>query len=421
LEARRPLLALTAITVLGILALAGLTWTNYRYASQNPGGNDFLPRWMGTRIYLENGWSPYSRETSREIQKMVYGRGARQGEDQVLFVYPFYSFILFAPFALVDDYIWARALWMTALEIGLVVLTMQGLALTRWKPPRYLLAVFLLFSVLWYHGFRPVINGNAAILVGVLVALALQCIRTEQDALAGLLLALATIKPQMVVLLIPFVLLWALSQQRWALIATTLGSLAFLVAVSSLLMPNWILDNLRQIAAYPEYTQPGTPGGIFALVWPGFGRQLGWALTGIMTLVLVVEWLSAWGKDYRWFLWTAYLTLVITNLIGVRTATENFIALSPGLALVFATWDQRWGRAGRWFVWASMMLLFAGLWILFLRTLTPGVEHPIQHPIMFFPFPLFMLVGLYWVRWWFTRPPRAYLDLMKRAGSVELD
>ena len=135
---------------------------------------------------------------------------------------------------------------------------------------------------------------------------------------------------------------------------------------------------------------------------------------------IIVEWFSAWGKDFRWFLWTAYLTLVITNLIGVRTATENYIALLPGLILVFTTWDERWGRAGRWFIWTSLALLSFGLWALFLTTLTPGELHAIQHPVMFFPFPLFMMIGLYWVRWWSTRPPRIYLDQLRQMQGDRL-
>jgi hypothetical protein len=408
----RTTLAIIAIAILAVLILGGLTYANYRFAEQNPGGNDFIPRWLGTRLFLENGQSPYSPEVTRAIQRMIYGRAAQAGEDQVLFVYPFYSFLIFTPFAMVEDYVLARALWMTVLEVALGLLAVLGISLSRWKIPPFLLALLLIFSLLWYHGLRPVINGNASVLVALFLALAFLCIRAEYDALAGFLLALSTIKPQMVVLLIPFVLLWAASHRRWALVTSTLASIAFLAAGASLFISNWLLQNIQQVLAYPDYTLPGSPGAIFTLVLPGAGRQMGWALTIIMTGLILVEWFSALWKDFRWFLWAACLTLVATNLIGVRTATENYIAIFPGLVLVFATWDERWGRAGRWLVLTSMALLFFGLWALFLRTVVPA-DQPLQHPVMFFPFPLFMLAGLYWVRWWATHPPRVYLDRLK--------
>jgi hypothetical protein len=30
--------------------------------------------------------------------------------------------------------------------------------------------------------------------------------------------------------------------------------------------------------------------------------------------------------------------------------------------------------------------------------------------MMFFPLPVFLLVGLYWVRWWVLRPEKPLLD-----------
>jgi hypothetical protein len=198
---------------------------------------------------------------------------------------------------------------------------------------------------------------------------------------------------------------------------TTIASVGFLVAASSLLLPGWLIENLTQILTYPEYTQPGSPGAIFAVVIPGFGRQLGWVLTVIMAGFLVVEWISAWGKDFRWFLWAAYLTLVITNLIGVRTATENFIALLPGLILVFTTWDERWTAVGGSFGSAWRCCSSAcGRCFNYLDSRTAACDPASNHVLSF---PLFMMIGLYWVRWWST-PSRVYLDQLRHVQGLRL-
>lgn len=270
-----------------------------------------------------------------------------------------------------------------------------------------------LFSALWYHSIRPIINGNASVVIALLITLAFLTIRVEQDALAGFFLAFATIKPQMVVLLIPFVLLWAFSHRRWTLINSIIANLVILVVIGYLLEPTWIIENLRQIVAYPEYTLPGSPGAIWAHWLPGVGSQMGWVLTVFMAGMLLWEWRAAWGQDFQWFLWTACLTLTATNLVGVRTATANYIALLPAVLLVFSVWDARWGRLGRWLVILSSLLLFAGLWWLFLATVQVG-DQPIQNPIMFFPLPFFLLVGLYWVRYWALHSSTPLLDQMRR-------
>jgi hypothetical protein len=121
-------------------------------------------------------------------------------------------------------------------------------------------------------------------------------------------------------------------------------------------------------------------------------------------VTLVWEWRLAWGKDFHWFFWTACLTLVLTNLIGIQTATENYMVMFMALVLVFASWEQNWGMAGRILVVVSYLLLFLGVWWLFFATLQIGGDQPMQGLVMYFPLPVFLLLGLYWVRWWVLKP-----------------
>jgi len=106
----RPNFVVNMLIILAILIVVGLTWANYQYTSQYPGGNDFLSRWAGTRYFLLNGQSPYSQETTDAIQNMMYGRAAKADEDQVLFVYPLFTIFIFAPFSLIGNYALASSI-----------------------------------------------------------------------------------------------------------------------------------------------------------------------------------------------------------------------------------------------------------------------------------------------------------------------
>lgn len=403
MDTTRISLLILVIVIVSAFILVGISWANYRYSESSPGGNDFLSRWMGTRVFLLDGYSPYSDQATQKIQVAAYGRAARPSEDQMLFVYPFYTIALIAPFALIPDYAIARALWMTTLEISLVVSLLVMIRLVRWKIHIWLFSILVIFTLLWYHAVRPVINGNPSILVALFIVLTFLAIKKEMDALAGFLLALTTIKPQMVVLLILFVVLWAISQKRLSLIWSFLGSMTLLVISGIFLVPDWIVQNVRQVLSYPSYTLPGTSGAILTEWLPGVGAQLGWLLTIILTVILILEWRAAWKQDFKWFLWTACLTLVITNIIGFRTTTANYIAMYPALILIYSYWDKRWGQPGRILIFVIISILLFGLWWLFINTLIIG-DQPIQHPIMFFPLPAFLFIGLYWVRWQAIRP-----------------
>ncbi|MEK6222187.1 MAG: DUF2029 domain-containing protein [Chloroflexota bacterium] len=408
MNSKRPDLLAAALMIMAIILLAAMTWANFQLASQAPGGNDFVARWVGTRMYIMEGLSPYSVETSEAIQEFFYGRLAEGTEDHQLFVYPHYSMLVFAPFALISDFTLARSVWMTALEVGLIATIAISLALTGWRPQPLMLGLLILFGVIWYHGFRPVINGNAAVLVGFFIALTLLLIKMEWDRGAGVLLALSTVKPQMVVLLVPLIIFWALSNKRWLFIKSFMLAMLLLVGGSLLIEPDWIINNLLQVLFYPKYTEPGTLGLIFSVWWPGVGQGLGLIFSVLFSILIIIETILLWGMGNRKLIWTACLVLVITNLIGIRTATANFAALMPALILIFAEWHNRWGNSGQKLILVTMATLFAGLWLLFINTLEVGAgDQPIQNPILFFPLPIFLLVGLYWVRWWAVRPARS--------------
>ena len=384
---RRSLLVRIMVTLLAIVVL---TLVNYRFAQQSPGGNDFLPRWLGTRLLLTHGQSPYSAETTQAIQVMVYGRAARPAEDQQLFVYPAYTLFLIAPFAWLSDYTLARAAWLTVSEIAIIVLALAGLRLANWRLRPIGFASYLLFAVLWYHAVRPVINGNPVVMVALFLTLAMLAIRTRHDGLAGGLLALAAIKPQLCVLIVPWTLWWALWQRRGRIALGWGLTLIGLSAAAAILVPDWLAQNVGQILAYPGYTVPGTPGAILGLLWPNVGQALGWLITlGLGLSAVYIAWtMRQTGVDG--FLYVGGWLLAATQWLGVQTDPTNYIVLFAPVVLVLATLARSNQRLA---VGMLSLVLGVGLWVLFIATVEHGVQ-PQQHPIMFVPVPLIVLIGL---------------------------
>ena len=399
-----------AIIFLGMLAL--VTWANLQFVQENPGGNDFLVHWVGTRALLLDGLSPYDDVVAERIQTLAYGRPAEPGEHELRVAYPMYSGLVFFPYALIEDYDLARAIWMTTLEIALIGLALISLRLTRWKMNLWLIPLFLFFSIFWYHSLRPLINGNAVILVTLFYVAAIAALKSGRDELAGVLLGLSTIKPHLVILPIIFVIIWSLISGRWKILFWLVITLVVMSVSAALFVPDWPLQNLREILRYSSYNPPGTPGAVFELWLPASGRRFGWILSAILGMVMIVEWVLVIRKEFRWFLWTACLTLVASQWVGIQTDPGNFILLFLPLVLVLAMWVERWGRAGNGVVIFVLLLLFLGPWAIFLRTITYG-DQPMQHPVMFFPIPLFLLITLYWVRWWAIRPQRLLVEELR--------
>jgi hypothetical protein len=391
------------IVIALVILLGVLLWSNYRFAVQSPGGNDFLSRWTGAHYWLVEGLNPYDEQVSLEAQKLIYGRPAEpsKGEDIAHFVYPLPAMIFFAPFGLLP-YTLARALWMTLLEIALPILAFLGIRLARWKASPATFAIIMLLSIFWYHGLRTVIVGQFAVVEAVLIVGALWAIQRDADALAGILMSLSISKPQMAFLILPYVCIWAIRERRIQLLLWTLSTSIGLIVLSILILPDWPILWLRQLVSYPTYTDLGSPISIILSSLPDNFSHLNWILTGGLIAYLLLEWGLSLGKGDTNFQWTAAMTLVITNLVAFRTATTNFVVLLPALILVFHSWAQRWGRRGHAAVWITSFGLIIGLWVLFLLTVDGNVEAP----IMYLPLPIFAFVSLLWSRWWILRGSR---------------
>ena len=387
-------IARLSFVLLFIIVYATITYGNFLFAKASPGGTDFLVHWVGARFLLLDGETPYGDASALEIQTMTYGRAALPGEHELRVAYPLYSTLIFAPFAMIDNYTLARAVWMTFLEICLVCLAILCMRMFDWKPKIGPFALYMIFALLWYKAIRGVINGNAIIVIALLIAASLWAIKAKKDWLAGIFLALMTIKPHVVLLYFVFVLFWALSKRRWHLIGWMLGSVSVLVIIGMIFIPDWLLQNLDEVLRYPGYNPAGTAGAALQEMLPGIGIYLSLGLTVAVTILLVYEWYRAWGKEYAGFLWGACITLVLSQLIGIQTDPGNFIILFVPLVYVFAGWQKLWGARGEWGGILLMVSLFFGLWLLFLATVE-GIQ---QHPVMFLPLPIVLLAGLYSVR-----------------------
>ena len=377
-----------------------LTHMNYRFALESPGGNDFLSGWTAAKSWLETGMSPYDPQVRNEVQNSIYGRSAipEAGEFLGYFPYPLPAILIFAPFTILQFEL-ARAIWMTLLEVGLLVLAIFGHRLARWTPSTFLLIGFFLFSLVWYHGVRVVILGPISILVAILIAGALLAIKGNNDWIAGLLFALGVGQPQQTIVIIIAVCLWAMSVQRWQLLLSIIGFHILILGISVILMPSWPFEWIEQTIELLNNGATFSVSEIISDSIPQFSSWLRLGIPGVLGILLLWEWIQVWGKNVDWFTWTAAFTIAISILFTPHFSTEDYVILLPVVVMIFGHWDGRWGASGKFVIWISMFTLSLGLWALFFSA-PAFISEP---SILYFPIPLFCILGLLWVRWWVTR------------------
>jgi hypothetical protein len=252
-----------------------------------------------------------------------------------------------------------------------------------------------------------VILGQPGTFAVCLHLVTLWALAKEHDALAGITLAVSSYKPQIGALVGAFLLLWALRFGRRRFLISAVVAFGALMAASFALLPSWLGDWLAQAAQYAGYTRIGSPVWVIAhLYLPFLGTPGEVALSGLLVALMGWAWWRViWRREAALFDWTAALTLAVTHLIALRTATPHFVAYLPILVFAFREVARADRRLGAVKVAGLMIAINVGLWALFLSTVVRQFEHAINY----LPVPIggLALLWLMRARWWRGRPARA--------------
>lgn len=361
-------------------------------AGGRPVGNnsDLYPRWLGAREALLHHRDPYSAALTREIQAGYYGRplDARHladPADQQAFAYPLYVVFLLAPtvsfpFPAVMHFFSWFLLLVTAAS---VLLWTRALA---WRPPRTIQLVIVLLTLSTYPFVQGFYKQQLTLLVGFLLAAAAAATVRGWLALAGFLLALSTIKPQISCLLVFWFLIWSTGEwkSRKSLALSFAATLAALMIAAQLLQPGWLREFASALQAYRGYAADES---LLQVLLTPFGGKLATAALIIFFAAICWWWrkVSAVSLEFAWLL---ALPLAITLAILNKAAPYNQVLLIPAALWLLA--DYRRNRHPRWGAKAASILSLACLvwqWITAFALAIASCVTPVRRlPLIQLPF-----------------------------------
>jgi hypothetical protein len=317
-------------------------------AHGRPRGNlsDLYPHWIGARELLLHGRDPYSPEVTREIQQGYYGRPldpARPGDpkDQQGFAYPVYVAFYLAPTIHLSFGLVRKGFFWVLLGLTLATIPLW-LRVLRWSVPVWAQVSLMVFTV----GSLTVVQGlklqQMTLLVVALLAVAMALLASDRPIAAGMVLALTTIKPQLVWLLLLSLMIWTLADWRrryhWA--ASFLLTMAILCVASEWYLPHWISRFVEAMGRYLKYTDAVS---ILDLTVPA---PWGW-ISRVFFVAATVH--IAWknrrlAEDTPTFAATVSLALAVTVIVIPSHALYNQVMLLPAVLMLLRERQAIWNR-----------------------------------------------------------------------------
>jgi Glycosyltransferase family 87 len=344
---RRWLLVLVILMATGMHCFYSYVFFPARIAEdalmKRPRGNfsDLYPVWLGTRDLLLNQHDPYSPEVTADIQKGVWGRtvdSRKPGDptDESRFAYPLYVVFILAPM-IVIPFPAATALF--------IVLGLIAGSLSAWFWSRLLgrgNSVFhVIITIVLFLGSWPFVLAlrvhQPALIVFALMSGAMMAVVAQRPWIAGVLLALATIKPQSVIGIVGWLLLWSLSnwKDRKGVLVSFGLTLSAMLGAAEFLVPGWFWEWREAMSAYMRYS-PLT-GAFVELM---FGHLLG-KIVGVLVVFGTVLFCWKARKDTpdtnRFKLAPALILSANLFVTPVWHAYDHIFLLPPAILL----WEWR--------------------------------------------------------------------------------
>ena len=315
-----------------------------------PRGNlsDLYPRWLGSRELLLHHRDPYRADITREIQIGYYGRSLdptrpNDPKDQQGFAYPIYVVLMLAPtvtlsFTTVHRiFFWFFAA-ITALSVPLWLRTIG------WRIPAVATSSWILLTLSCFPSVQGLKLQQLSVFVAFLVAASLYALARGQYVVAGALLALATIKPQLVFLLILWLFIWVIGnwRERQRFLWSFAICMAVLIAAGELLLPGWITEFRTAMKDYYRYTGGGN-SVLDVVLSPLWGRITSAFLVGMM---LFFAWRSRGAaQNTSAFQWSMCFSLATTLLVIPMFAPYNQLLLLPGVMMTWRAKHQLWSKS----------------------------------------------------------------------------
>jgi hypothetical protein len=358
-------------------------------------GDDFYPIWLTTRQWRIEHRDLYSPEMTREIQTGLFGRAlyahnpTDPPEDYRSFAYPAFTDLLFWP-ATWLEFPALRIVLGILLPVVVVCTVWLWMLALEWSPGPVWFLVIALLTLCNYPALEALFAEQPGLIVGLLLAGSVLALVRQKLLLAGILLALTTIKPQMTLLAIFYLLLWSLTdKRRIQLLVGFLSTSMLMVGTSLLIWPHWIGQWLAVILGYHRYS---TPPLLIELMGPTLGAQVGPLLTaGAIGVGLFLAWRNRQASVVTTDFWlTVSLLLAITSVTLLPgQAVYDHVILLPGIFLLVRSWRE-FRAAGR----SSRSLQVVGAMVLFwpwVAAFALIVARPLLAPEIFYSTAVFAL------------------------------
>ncbi len=258
---------ITLLAILGLFVIVAFAFVLNDSVTFNRLYSDIFLRWYATTKLFSEGRNIYDPRNASEMWQIAFGKNPWGYETN--FFYPAHLLFFTAPLALLP-YKVAHLIWTITIQIFYFASLLIGIQRSKWPSNSSKIGIFIALNAISLPFIFHTIWGqfNTIAMIGLVLCFFALC--DNRYALAGALAVSLTFKPQNDLLVLLFLLFWALWQKkRWPFIFS-FGIVTFLFWLfAELLQPGWVMAFIASLGRYTQIKsaidQWGNPNSVLPI------------------------------------------------------------------------------------------------------------------------------------------------------------
>jgi hypothetical protein len=314
--------------------------------------SDYFARWYATRKLVMENHSLYDPQNGIDIDIL---NGLPDNQIEGNFFYPAYVALLIIPLIWIP-FSQAHFVWLVFIQSLFIAGLCLLAKIEKWPESPNKLAIYLLLTLLFIPNLQNTIWGQFNTLSVISLVLVYLCLRKEHYFFAGICALGLTVKPQAMLLVILFLVTWALSERRrWPFILSFGLAGVAIWALTEWIEPNWVGSFMAWLRIYQDTFHPQ---GVLMGIGPiGAGLNI---LLLILSLAMIL-WNRSTSPDSSSFAGMLVFCLCVWWIVGGVMGMMNLVALPMALIWLFAHLEKIQPSLYRLALVAYSVLYIAGL------------------------------------------------------------
>ena len=354
-----------------------------------------------SKLLFLNGKSPYDEEIQNYIKSIARDEKWVVNDNKFEFDVPLFQLMIYLPFALIPNYLWASAFFLTINQICVFLIVCMIFELMEWEPKIIERISIYLLTVTVFFIQKNLLSGNPSIIQLTFIIAVLFYEDGKKPVLVGIFLGLSFIDPVSTLFAVMMLYIILITNRKYFAILWSIITIGLLSVFTTIFDRNWIIGLLKNLFLTPSKFPFITYIDGIQAKYNISVNKLFIFVPIILTSWLVLEIIRTQKGTNGEKIWLLSISGLLNYYVMIRPDLYAAVLFLPSLILLISVWLKKLNGIGKLIFYLLLTGISTG--IVLLQLFASWAISTRETVIILVAIAFFFIMNLYWARLWIIR------------------